>query len=240
MRIAIPKLRLLPVAIVAMATLLSLKVAEFAGLTPGRALPQAAQLLPSVVSQAQAADPPPPVPPTPPSPASMNRGMGQASTPAPASTLLPQGEPITAITPEPSVSPAERALLEDLRTRRQALDARESNIVARETMLAAAERRLTQRVDELTAMQTRLEALDRAAREREDANWRNLVRIYENMRPRDAAKIFDELDMPVLLEVVARMKERSVAPILAGMQPERSRQVTSELAARRARPTEGG
>jgi flagellar motility protein MotE (MotC chaperone) len=235
MRIAIPQLRLLPVAIVAMATLLSLKVAEFAGLTPGRALPQAAQLLPSVVSQAQAADPP-----TPPSPASMNRGMGHASTPPPASTLLPQGEPITAITPEPSISPAERALLEDLRARRQALDTREANIVARETMLAAAERRLTQRVDELSAMQTRLEALDRAAREREDANWRNLVRIYENMRPRDAAKIFDELDMPVLLEVVARMKERSVAPILAGMQPERSRQVTSELAARRARPAEGG
>lgn len=239
MRIAIPRLRLLPVAIVAMATLLTLKVAEFAGLTAGRAVPQAAQLLPAMVSQAQAQGQDT-APPTPPSPASMNRGMGQASAPPPGSTLLPQGEPITTITPEPTVSPAERALLEDLRARRQALDTRESNIAARETMLAAAERRLTQRVDELSAMQARLEALDRAARDREDQNWRNLVRIYENMRPRDAARIFDELDMPVLLEVVARMKERSVAPILAGMQPERSRQVTSELAARRARPAEGG
>lgn len=234
MALAVPQLRLLPVAIVAMATLLTLKVAELAGLTPARVVPQAAQLLPVVVGQAQAADPP-----ATPSPASMNRGAGQAAP-------RTEGEPGTGaetITPQEasaSVSPAERALLEDLRARRQGLDTREAAIAARETMLAAAERRLAQRVEELSTMQVRLEELDKAAREREDTNWNNLVRIYENMRPRDAARIFDELDMPVLLEVVARMKQRAVAPILAGMQPEKSRRVTTELAARRIRPTEGG
>ena len=54
MPLAVPQLRLLPVAIVAMATLLTLKVAELAGLTPARVVPQAAQLLPTVVGQAQA------------------------------------------------------------------------------------------------------------------------------------------------------------------------------------------
>jgi flagellar motility protein MotE (MotC chaperone) len=231
MPLAVPQLRLLPVAIVAMATLLTLKVAELAGLTPARVVPQAAQLLPTVVGQAQAADPPP-------SPASMNRGAGRAAPRAEA-----EGSGAETINPQEasaSVSPAERALLEDLRARRQGLDAREAAISTRETMLAAAERRLAQRVEELSAMQARLEELDKAAREREDTNWNNLVRIYENMRPRDAARIFDELDMPVLLEVVARMKQRAVAPILAGMQPEKSRRVTTELAARRIRPTEGG
>jgi flagellar motility protein MotE (MotC chaperone) len=234
MQLAIPQLRLLPVAIIAMATLLTLKVAEVAGLTAARVVPQAAQMLPSVVGAAQAADPPPA-----PSPAAMNRGAGQA---VPRVDGEPQAGPETITTADPTttVTPGERALLEDLRARRQALDTREATIAARETMLAAAERRLTQRVEELSAMQARLEELDKAAREREDTNWNNLVRIYENMRPRDAAKIFDELDMPVLLEVMARMKQRSAAPILAGMQPERSRQVTTELAARRARPTEGG
>jgi flagellar motility protein MotE (MotC chaperone) len=231
MPLAVPQLRLLPVAIVAMATLLTLKVAELAGLTPARVVPQAAQLLPTVVGQAQAADPTP-------SPASMNRGAGQAAPRA--ETEGTGAETITPQDAAPSVSPAERALLEDLRARRQGLDTREAAIAARETMLAAAERRLAQRVEELAAMQARLEELDKAAREREDTNWNNLVRIYENMRPRDAARIFDELDMPVLLEVMARMKQRSAAPILAGMQPEKSRRVTTELAARRIRPTEGG
>ena len=84
-----------------------------------------------------------------------------------------------------------------------------------------------------------LQRAERIAREREEANWTNLVRIYENMRPRDAARIFDELEMPVLIEVVARMKQRAVAPILAGMQPDRAQKVTAELAARQSRRADG-
>jgi flagellar motility protein MotE (MotC chaperone) len=122
-----------------------------------------------------------------------------------------------------------------VRARCLTLEAREGELATREAVLAAAERRLSQRVEELAAMQARLETLDRAAREREEANWGNLVRIYENMRPRDAARIFNELEMPVLIEVVARMKQRAVAPILAGMEPALAQKLTAELAARQAR-----
>lgn len=145
--------------------------------------------------------------------------------------------------PEPSAptrreapTAAEVAILEELRARRQALEERERALLEREALLTAAERRLAARVEEIASLQARLEALDRAAREREDAGWRGLVRIYEQMRPRDAARIFNELEMPVLLEVVARMRERVAAPILAGMEPDKAKALTAELAARRARP----
>ena len=62
-------------------------------------------------------------------------------------------------------------------------------------VLAAAERRLGQRIEELTALQQRLEATDRAQGEREETGWRQMVKLYEGMRPRDAAAIFDDLDM---------------------------------------------
>jgi flagellar motility protein MotE (MotC chaperone) len=55
------------------------------------------------------------------------------------------------------------------------------------------------------------------------------------MKPRDAAAIFNDLDMPVLLAVVDRMKEAKAAPVLAAMQTEKARQVTAELAQMRAR-----
>ena len=55
------------------------------------------------------------------------------------------------------------------------------------------------------------------------------------MKPRDAAVIFNDLDLPVLLPVLDRMKEAKAAPVLAAMHPERARQVTSELAQLRTR-----
>ena len=58
----------------------------------------------------------------------------------------------------------------------------------------------------------------------------SLVKIYENMKPRDAAKIFDELEMPVLLQVVSNMKEIKVAPVIASMNPARARDLSIELA----------
>jgi len=61
---------------------------------------------------------------------------------------------------------------------------------------------------------------------------KSLVKIYENMKPKDAAPIFEQLDMDVLLDIVDRMKEAKVAPILAQMNPAKAKEVTDELAKR--------
>ena len=44
--------------------------------------------------------------------------------------------------------------------------------------------------------------------EKEKSRLRNLVKIYESMKPKDAARIFNELDMTVLMGVVAKMSVR--------------------------------
>jgi flagellar motility protein MotE (MotC chaperone) len=157
-----------------------------------------------------------------------------APAPAPARPPNPAPAPVAPAEPPP-VSDAERAILQDLRARRAELDARSQAIDAKEAMLAAAERRLNERVEQLTALQTRLEQLEAGRREREEANWRGLVRTYESMRPRDAAAIFNDLETSVLLQVLDRMKEAKAAAILAAMTPERARTVTAQLAELRTR-----
>jgi flagellar motility protein MotE (MotC chaperone) len=132
------------------------------------------------------------------------------------------------------VSEAERAILLDLRRRRTELDGKAAQLAERERLLAAAEKRLADRIAELASLQARLEALETARAERDESAWRGLVKLYESMKPRDAAAIFNDLDRPVLLGVLDRMKEAKAAPILAAMQPERARQATAELARRRA------
>lgn len=62
-----------------------------------------------------------------------------------------------------------------------------------------------------------------------------MVKTYEAMRPRDAATILNELDTPVLLQVLDRMKEAKAALVLAAMQPDRARAATTGLAEVRSR-----
>ena len=163
--------------------------------------------------------------------------------PQPVSTALPPtpDRPITFPSPSPAqtsaseVSSAERVLLQDLRGRREQLDAREHALEQRNAVLAAAEARVQSKIDHLAALQSRLDELDRARKQRQDANWTGLVKVYETMKPRDAAAIFDVLDMHVLLEVLDRMNERKAAGVLAAMQPERARLATQMLAQMRLR-----
>ena len=128
------------------------------------------------------------------------------------------------------MSDAERNLLVDLRHRRELLDARERAMGQRDEVMQAAQSKLATKVNELNALQTKLETLEAARQSHDNANWTSLVHIYEAMKPRDAATIFDALDMQVLLGVLDRMAERKAAPILAAMQPERARLATQMLA----------
>jgi flagellar motility protein MotE (MotC chaperone) len=139
--------------------------------------------------------------------------------------------------PAPPMSEAEKAVLTDLRERRRQLDAREAALAERENLLAAAEKKLAARVQELTALQARLEALDKTRQSRDEAAWTRLVKLYEGMKPRDAAVIFNDLDAKVLLGVMERMDERRAAPILAAMQPDRARTLTARLAEKRSDAT---
>jgi flagellar motility protein MotE (MotC chaperone) len=87
---------------------------------------------------------------------------------------------------------------------------------------------------ELGGLQKRLEALEAARHDHDEANWRGLVKLYESMKPKDAAAIFNDLDLPVLLPVLDRMKEQKAALVMAAMLPDRARLVTAELAQMRA------
>lgn len=161
-----------------------------------------------------------------------------ATIPAAATQAKPEPVPAPPSAQEagpPPVSDAEKSVLLELRQRRQELDARDATLGARESVLAAAEQKLSARVAELQALQGKLERLENARKEREDASWQGLVKLYQAMKPREAATIFNDLDMPVLLQVVDRMKEAKAAPVLAAMQPDKARDLTARLAQMRTK-----
>jgi flagellar motility protein MotE (MotC chaperone) len=142
---------------------------------------------------------------------------------------IPSGEPV-------NYTPAELEVLQKLSARRDELDARAKEMQMREDMAKAAEARLAKKLAEMKQVQSTIEALLRKYDEQEDAKMRSLVKIYESMKPKDAAKIFEGLDMPILLDVIERMKEKKAADVLANVTPQKAKEITFELAERRKLP----
>lgn len=152
----------------------------------------------------------------------------------------PQGQISKLITNDPTLlTPAEIDLLQQLAERRQVLESREQEFELRTGLLAAAESRIDKKVEELKVLRETISGLIKTFDAQQDAKLLSLVKIYENMKPKEAAKIFEELEMDTLLEVAERMKERKLAPIMAKMDPEKARDMTVELSRLRQLPPVG-
>ncbi|ABA04388.1 conserved hypothetical protein [Nitrobacter winogradskyi Nb-255] len=136
------------------------------------------------------------------------------------------------ILPEPgqTVSPSERAILERLQSRREELEARAREIDIRESLLRAAEQRIQGRVEQMKGIEARIATATAEKNEAEIARFKGLVTMYENMKPKEAAKVFDRLEMPVLFEIASKIAPRKMSDILGQMSPEAAERLTVELA----------
>lgn len=241
------RVRVLPLTIMAVALLLGLKIGAFwqgrheLFVTPAGAQQQATgqptQLTPPVqqprpqqlAQQAPAA----------PQPAAQQPAVpaGQAAAPAggnaqPSSTVqsLADRDPTT-------FTRAEIELLANLAQRREQLEQRAREFDLRESLLAAAEKRIDERIAELKKLEASIKQIVQQYDQQEEKNFQGLVKVYENMKPKDAARIFEKLDPEVLLGVVERMKEAKLAAVLADMSPATAQDLTVRLATRKQIPT---
>ena len=123
--------------------------------------------------------------------------------------------------------------------RRENLDSREQELDIQNGLLKAAETRIDKKVNELKTLQAAITKLIKTYDDEQSAKVKSLVKIYENMKPKDAARIFQELDMDTLLMVAERMKERKLAPIMAKMDPTKATEITVELSRLREMPAVG-
>ena len=131
-------------------------------------------------------------------------------------------------------------LLQQLAERRRVLESREQEVLVRTSLLSAAESRIDKRIEELKLLRETINGLIKTFDEQQDKKLQSLVKIYESMKPKEAAQIFEELEMDTLLEVAERMKERKLAPIMAKMNPDKARDMTVELAKLRQLPRASG
>jgi flagellar motility protein MotE (MotC chaperone) len=137
------------------------------------------------------------------------------------------------------LSQSEVDVLQALGARRQALDQRATQIETQDDVMAAAQRRLDQRLAELHQLETTVNGLLGQLDQAQQQRLANLVDVYQRMRAKDAANVFNQLDDTVLVQVAGRMRQENLAEVMGRMQPDRARHLTQLLADRARPPTDG-
>ena len=134
------------------------------------------------------------------------------------------------------VSGTEQQLLERLTARRVELQQYEQDLALRASIVDAAEKRIEERTATLEALEAQISSLVDQREEMESGQFAGIVAMYEAMRPKDAANIFNNLEMEVLLRVAKTMSPRKMAPILAEMNATTAQELTVKMAALADRP----
>ena len=119
------------------------------------------------------------------------------------------------------------------------LKARGRELDLRENLLKAAEQQIETKIVELKKVEATIRDLLKKHDDEQESKLRRIVKVYENMKPKQAAPIFNQLNMELLLDVAERMREVKIAPILALMETEKARDMSTQLALRRKLPTTG-
>ena len=135
---------------------------------------------------------------------------------------------------------AERAIFERLQQRREELDTRARELDIRESLIQSAEKRMDGGSPNSRMPRDGIKVETEQKNEAETARLKGLVTMYQNMKPRDAAKIFDRLEMDVLLAVASQINPRQMAEILAQMSPDVAEHLTVELASKAQQVPQAG
>lgn len=133
---------------------------------------------------------------------------------------------------EPGVSRSELAILERLSERRKELEKRREVLDVRETLIRAAEKRVTQRIETLKELERTIGVASRKRDEQKRASMSALITMYEQMKPKSAAKIMENLQLETLITLSVLMQPKKMSLVMAAMKPELAGRLTMAIAIR--------
>lgn len=133
---------------------------------------------------------------------------------------------------EAGLSPSELRMLQDLGVRRDQLDAQEEGYDTQLQLMAAAGLKLDAKFKSMEVLKGDIKSLLGQADAQQQQEINRLVAVFTAMKAKDAAAQFRVLDDSVRLPIASKMKERTLAAILAQMPPTEAKQVTEALAKR--------
>ena len=147
-----------------------------------------------------------------------------------------EGPPVSEQMAErPNTAPADLQLLVDaLQDREQLLNQREVQIVDRMKALEIADKALELKLTALVEAEQRLSETLALADGASEGDLSRLTEVYQRMKPKDAAALFEEMAPEFAAGFLGRMRPESAASIMAGLSPKSAYTVSVILAGRNA------
>ena len=144
------------------------------------------------------------------------------------------GNTIAAETAPPMIDDEETIgiLLARLRAREQDLTRREEELDLRDKTLEKLSQEIGARLDELSAAEETLRQTMAIADSAAENDLENLTKVYENMKPKDAAVLFEAMEPSFAAGFLGRMQTASAAQILSGLSPEKAYAISLTLSGR--------
>lgn len=126
-------------------------------------------------------------------------------------------------------SQSEIMILQELAERREALDIRSREIDKKAVQLRVAEQEIDKRLTQLRDYEQKLRKLIKEYNDKEKAKIDALVKVYSTMKPKDAARIFNTLDIDVTVSLLKEMKPSTSSAILSQMKAEKAKEITDKI-----------
>jgi len=117
----------------------------------------------------------------------------------------------------------------DMAVERDRIQQDKESLLALQQNVAVQEQVLVQSREQLLAVIKKLEAKQQEYVEERDRSAAKLAKMYEAMKPAQAAPIMGSLDIEIILDIMSRMKERQAAKILAKMEAGLAAQVSTRM-----------
>lgn len=160
-------------------------------------------------------------------------GHGGGVTPTKVETKVSGEKPVEAKPVPGQELLSEIEILQKLAARRKQLDDMERQLQMREDLLKASEGRIVKRIDELKGLEDQIGGEAKAKQDAKAAELSDLVKMYEAMKAKDAARVFDKLEIGLLADIARQMNPKKLGDVVAKMSPDQAEKLTVELANRR-------
>lgn len=130
--------------------------------------------------------------------------------------------------------------LQKLADRKRQLDGRESEINRMEEEVNKQKIEVEKKLKELEEMRNRISATLENRVKIDEEKVEGLVQMYSNMKPPQAAKVFETMDEDLAVEIIGRMKKKNAAEIMNLLKPEKAQVISERYAGYSRRPASSG
>lgn len=153
---------------------------------------------------------------------------------APAPKDVKKGEAAPEVAPAPvakkEFSEEDMNHFAKLNERKRELDAREAELARLEAEIQVQKVELGKRMQELESTRRSISSVLEEKVQTDEKKVETLVQMYSNMKPQQAAKIFEEMDEDLAVEIIGRMKKKNAAEIMNLIKSEKAKVFAEKFA----------